>query len=148
MVDEIFGDLRLASLYDALDSDRSDLLHYLAVVREFKATSVLDVGWILGDATTLPTLAVDIATMTGNVAQVFLTDEAWTENLEGIHRSLAPDGRLVFEVRDPAQRGWEEWTRDLSIGQTHIDGVGAVDELGGAHGRFAADDLVPPHLSI
>lgn len=167
MVDDIFGDPRLAALYDALDPDRSDLLHYLAIVREFSATSVLDVGcgtgvfalmlaeqgfdvtgvdpaaasldvarakpsaervcWILGDATTLPTLAVDVAVMTGNVAQVFLTDEAWTANLDGIHGALAPDGRLVFEVRDPARRGWEEWTRDQSIGQAFIDGVGAVE---------------------
>lgn len=44
MVDEIFGNRRLAAIYDALDPDRSDLLHYLAIVREFSARTVLDVG--------------------------------------------------------------------------------------------------------
>ncbi|MEO5665859.1 MAG: methyltransferase domain-containing protein, partial [Nocardioides sp.] len=33
------------------------------------------VTWIHGDATTLPDLAADLATMTGNVAQVFLADD-------------------------------------------------------------------------
>lgn len=167
MVDEVFANSRLAALYDALDPDRSDLLHYVAIVDEFAATSVLDVGcgtgvfalmladhgievtgvdpaaasldvarakpgaatvrWIYGDATTLPPLAVDLAVMTGNVAQVFLTDEAWTRNLHGIHGALAPGSRLVFEVRDPTRRGWEEWTREESISTTFIEGVGAVE---------------------
>ena len=35
------------------------------------------VRWIQGDAITLPPLRVDLATMTGNVAQVFVTDEEW-----------------------------------------------------------------------
>lgn len=33
------------------------------------------VTWLHGDATTLPPLQVDVAVMTGNVAQVFLTDD-------------------------------------------------------------------------
>lgn len=33
------------------------------------------VRWIRGDATALPPLQMDLAVMTGNVAQVFLTDE-------------------------------------------------------------------------
>jgi ubiquinone/menaquinone biosynthesis C-methylase UbiE len=33
------------------------------------------VTWVHGDATTLPPLQVDLAVMTGNVTQVFLTDD-------------------------------------------------------------------------
>ena len=33
------------------------------------------VTWLLADATSLPEMAVDLAIMTGNVAQIFLTDE-------------------------------------------------------------------------
>ena len=43
------------------------------------------VRWLKGDATTLPPLAVDVATMTANVAQVFLTDEDWASALGGCH---------------------------------------------------------------
>ena len=68
------------------------------------------VQWIHGDATTLPSLAVDMATMTGNVAQVFLSDEEWTATLRGAHQALRTGGRLVFEVRDPERRAWEAWT--------------------------------------
>lgn len=165
--DAIFWNPRLATLYDVVDANRADLLHYVAIVREFSAQSVLDVGcgtgvfalllaangidvtgvdpavasldiarakpgaeavrWVVGDATMLPPMAVDLAVMTGNVAQVFLTNDASTANLDGIRHALAPGGLLVFEVRDPARRGWEEWTRDQSIGKTYIDGVSTVE---------------------
>jgi SAM-dependent methyltransferase len=152
MVDALFGVPRLAAVYDALEAGRGDLEHYAAIVGEFGASKVLDVGcgtgelacllggrgvevigvdpaeaslavargkefaervrWIHGDATTLPPLQVDLALMTGNVAQVFLTDEEWTATLRGVHAALRPEGRLVFETRDPARRAWEEWTRE------------------------------------
>jgi SAM-dependent methyltransferase len=42
--DAAFDDPRLAAIYDALDPDRSDLDAYLAMVTEFGARSVLDLG--------------------------------------------------------------------------------------------------------
>ena len=54
------------------------------------------VRWILGDATNIPPMVFDLAVMTGNVAQVFITDEAWDETLICIHRALRPCGHLVF----------------------------------------------------
>jgi SAM-dependent methyltransferase len=42
--DAVFDDPRLAAIYDALDPDRSDLDAYLAMVEEFGARSVLDLG--------------------------------------------------------------------------------------------------------
>ena len=44
MVDPIFADPRLASIYDVLDDDRSDLDAYVALVDELGARSVLDLG--------------------------------------------------------------------------------------------------------
>ncbi|WP_431964541.1 class I SAM-dependent methyltransferase [Actinacidiphila sp. bgisy160] len=44
MADEEFEDPRLAAMYDALDPDRGDLDAYTAVVREFDARRVLDIG--------------------------------------------------------------------------------------------------------
>ena len=42
--DAIFTDPRLAAVYDAIDGDRSDLDHYEAILEEFGARSVLDIG--------------------------------------------------------------------------------------------------------
>jgi SAM-dependent methyltransferase len=77
------------------------------------------VRWICGDATSMPAPApgdlVDLAVMTANVAQVFLTDDDWRATLAAVRTWLAPEGRLVFETRVPARHGWEEWTRDRSF---------------------------------
>jgi SAM-dependent methyltransferase len=72
------------------------------------------VRWIDGDATTLPTDLtgdgqVDLAVMTGNVAQVFVTDEAWATTLAGTHAAVRLGGHLVFETRRPEVRAWESW---------------------------------------
>jgi SAM-dependent methyltransferase len=72
------------------------------------------VTWLLGDATRLPPMSVDLATMTGNVAQVFVTDADWSATLTGIRNALRPGGHLVFETRDPADRAWERWNRAAS----------------------------------
>jgi SAM-dependent methyltransferase len=44
VVDPIFAEPRLAEVYDPLDPDRSDLDAYLAMVDEFGARDVLDIG--------------------------------------------------------------------------------------------------------
>ncbi|MCK9796139.1 class I SAM-dependent methyltransferase [Isoptericola sp. 4D.3] len=85
------------------------------------------VRWLLGDATTLPPLQVDLATMTGNVAQVFLTDDAWAATLGGVRAALAPGGHLVLETRDPARRAWEGWTRERTFARTDVPGLGVVE---------------------
>jgi SAM-dependent methyltransferase len=68
--------------------------------------------WALVDAASLAPGEADLATMTGNVAQVFLTDEDWDDALLGARRALRPGGALVFETRDPWREGWKEWTRE------------------------------------
>ncbi|MFE9610710.1 class I SAM-dependent methyltransferase [Streptomyces sp. NPDC006012] len=85
------------------------------------------VRWIHGDATGLPPLRVDLATMTANVAQGIVDPQAWQETLRGAREALRPGGCLVFETRDPARRAWAEWTRDDTRHVTRIPGVGTVD---------------------
>jgi SAM-dependent methyltransferase len=88
------------------------------------------VCWLHGDATTLPPLAVDAAFMTGNVAQVFLTDDDWAATLRGTRDALRPGGHLVFETRDPARRAWERWTPELTRSVVDVPGVGVVEDWG------------------
>jgi len=166
VVDAIFAEPRLAEVYDPLDPDRSDLDAYAAMVEEFGARSVLDIGcgagtfvcllarrgltvtavdpagaslavartkpgadlvrWVHGYATDLPPLQVDLAAMTANVAQVFLTDEEWAATLRAAHAALRPGGRLVFETRDPAAKAWLQWNRERSCQRTVVPGVGGV----------------------
>ncbi|KAA2250990.1 class I SAM-dependent methyltransferase [Solihabitans fulvus] len=86
------------------------------------------VHWLHGDATTLPPLRVDLATMTANVAQAILAPADWAATLRGVHAALRPGGRFVFETRDPANRAWERsWTKELSRKVTEVEGVGAVE---------------------
>ncbi|MEW1863558.1 class I SAM-dependent methyltransferase [Streptomyces sp. NPDC088194] len=85
------------------------------------------VRWLHGDATDLPPLAVDLATMTANAAQEIVDPGAWRRTLRGAYEALRPGGHLVFETRDPARRGWEEWNRESTYGVTEIPGVGAVE---------------------
>lgn len=164
--DPIFSEPRLAAIYDALDSDRADLAHYVAMVDEFAAHRVLDIGcgtgslaillanrgceviavdpaeaslavarqkpggelvqWVSGDATTLPPLVVDLAVMSGNVAQVFVDDAEWSAALTGIRETLDRGGRLVFESRNPDKEAWRDWTREKSLRRSDVPGSGEV----------------------
>lgn len=85
------------------------------------------VRWIHGDATDLPRLRVDAAVMTGNVAQVFVTDDAWSATLARIRNALRSGGSLIFETRVPAQRAWEQWIPELSFTAVDVAGVGVVE---------------------
>lgn len=90
------------------------------------------VTWIEGDASALvqlhPTPAATLAFMTGNVAQVFLTDEDWTRTLRAIAAALRPGGHFVFETRRPARRAWEDWAAETAPVTREVPGVGAVEQ--------------------
>ena len=84
------------------------------------------VRWVQAEAADLPPLQVDLATMTGNVAQVFVTGREWRAALRSAFASLRPGGRLVFETRDPAAKAWLEWNRAGSLSGAEVPGVGMV----------------------
>ncbi|MGW0808560.1 class I SAM-dependent methyltransferase [Nonomuraea sp. NPDC002799] len=85
------------------------------------------VRWIHGDATGLPPMRADLATMTANVAQAIVEPQDWEGTLRGIHDALRPGGHLVFETRVPARRAWLHWNREESHRVEEVDGVGAVE---------------------
>ena len=166
MPDALFAVPRLVGLYDPLEAERPDLEVYAAMIDEFGARRVLDVGcgtgtfacllasrgaevvgvdpagaslevarkkpgaervrWVEGDATSLPELQVELAVMTGNVAQVFVEDEDWAATLDGVRRALAPGARFVFETRDPERKAWLGWNREETYKESDIPGVGVV----------------------
>ncbi len=85
------------------------------------------VCWITGTAAQLKGLHADLITMTGNVAQVFVTDEEWMTTLHACHDALRPDGRLVFEVRDPTREAWRDWNREQSYKTIEAPRIGMVE---------------------
>lgn len=85
------------------------------------------VTWVHGTAEAAPDLRVDAVTMTGNVAQVFLTDDEWAGTLHAARRVLRPGGHLAFETRNPAAEAWRSWTRDASRRRVAVPGLGDVE---------------------
>jgi SAM-dependent methyltransferase len=85
------------------------------------------VRWLHGDATILPPIQVDLVTMTGNVAQVFLTDEEWAATLRGAYDALRPGGHLVFETRDPGKKAWLDWNREATYARQDVHGIGEIE---------------------
>ena len=113
------------------------------------------VRWLHGTVADVPdALEADLAVMTGNVAQVFVTDGQWLATLTGIHSALRAGGRLVFETRVPAARSWEWWTRERTHGRYELPGGERLDhwiDLTGvrmplvsfrASYRFQSDDVL------
>jgi SAM-dependent methyltransferase len=85
------------------------------------------ITWVHGDAAALPPISADLAVMTGNVVQVFLTDDDWAQTLLGIHAALRPGGHLVFETRRPECRAWEGWAADTAPLTLDVPGIGPVE---------------------
>ncbi|MBM7095148.1 class I SAM-dependent methyltransferase [Bacillus sp. H-16] len=74
------------------------------------------VKWVNGTIARLPDdVKADLVTITGNAAQVFLTEEEWISTLRKCRSHLVPGGRLVFEVRNPEKEAWKEWHRSYDV---------------------------------
>jgi SAM-dependent methyltransferase len=103
------------------------------------------VRWIDGDATQLPPMQVDLATMTGNAAQAIVEEAAWHGTLRGASEALRPSGHLVFETRDPARRAWTEWNRAethrvTEVAETWIDLLEVEGPLVSFRGTYVFPD--------
>lgn len=85
------------------------------------------VTWIHADAANVPAFGADLAVMTGNVAQVFITEDDWAHALQAIRAALRPRGHLVFETRRPERRAWEDWAADTAPVTLDIPGTGPVE---------------------
>ncbi len=122
MADAIFEEPRLAQVYDPLDPDRSDLDVYVAMVDEFGARSVLDIGCGTGTfacmlvSRGIEVTAVDPAAASLNVAQT----KAGADRVRWVHGYATDLGPLhvdaVFMTANVAQVFLtdEEWHQTLS----------------------------------
>ncbi|MFD0854986.1 class I SAM-dependent methyltransferase [Actinomadura adrarensis] len=100
------------------------------------------ITWIPGEVADVPGLGADLAVMTGNVAQVFLTDDEWTRLLQGVHAALRPEGHFVFETRRPGFRAWEGWASENAPVTVDVPGVGPVEQ------RLDVTDVSLPLVSF
>ncbi|MEZ0491875.1 class I SAM-dependent methyltransferase [Kineococcus sp. TBRC 1896] len=98
------------------------------------------VTWLHLAAADLPPLDADLAVMTGNVAQVFLTDDDLLAAFEGVARAVRPGGRFVLEARRPQARAWETWVP--AVEHRDVPGVGRVRR------DFALLDVTLPFVSF
>jgi SAM-dependent methyltransferase len=118
------------------------------------------VTWLEGSTKVLPANAFDAALMTSHVAQFFVTDAEFATALADLSRALRPRGRLIFDARDPAARGWEQWnpaasrrTLDLPDGGTCISWVEVTSIVDGAvsgthHYEFSDGDRREATLTL
>lgn len=100
------------------------------------------VTWIHGAATALGAVhpPTDLVVMTGNVAQVFLSDDDWRDALDAVHAALRPRGWFVFETRRPEACDWLRW----NIPPTRV----ALPDGGYAIVTRSVTDISPPLVTF
>lgn len=73
------------------------------------------VTWVHSDARSVRLgRNFDLVLLTGHAFQVFLTDDDQEAVLATIAEHLAPDGRFIFDTRNPAVQEWREWGQEYS----------------------------------
>ena len=86
------------------------------------------VTWVQADARTVRLARrFDLVLLTGHAFQVFLTGDDQRAALATIAAHLAPDGRFIFDTRNPAVQAWRRWTPEPSRRRLEHPGLGAVD---------------------
>ncbi len=85
------------------------------------------VSWVLDDARTVRfNRRFDLVLLTGHAFQVFLTPDDQAAALTTIATHLAPNGRFIFDSRNPAAEAWKRWTPDQSQRVIEHPSVGRV----------------------
>lgn len=91
--------------YDVIGLDPASLMIEAACAKPFGDR----VRWVVGPAWCLGPANLDLAIMTGHVAQFFLDDSEWQRALQAIHACLRSGGHLAFETRNPVLGQWQGW---------------------------------------
>lgn len=86
------------------------------------------VTWIAGNGQSLDLpVRFRLIYMTGHAFQALIGDEDAIAVLRAAARHLAPDGRFIFESRNPAAREWDQW-RPANAWTAEIPPHGRVEE--------------------
>lgn len=86
------------------------------------------VAWVEADARSVRLgRRFDLVLLTGHAFQVFLTAADQRAALATIAAHLKPEGRFVFDSRNPARRAWEEWDPAAAVRQLDHAGLGPVE---------------------
>ena len=86
------------------------------------------VTWVQGDGRGVRLgRRFDLVVMTGHAFQVFLTQADRLAALRTIATHLEPEGRFIFDSRNPAVAEWREWTPEQSGRRIEHPRFGAVE---------------------
>lgn len=96
----------------------------LAVARAKPGAS--RVRWVEGETGDAAARDRDLAVLAGNTAQAVSDEQTWRRTLRSVRDALRPDGHLVLETRDPSARAWQGWTRDATLSEHELPGVGGL----------------------
>ncbi len=92
------------------------------------------VRWVEADARTVRLgRHFDLVVMSGHAFQCLLTDEDQLAVCRTIAAHLAPDGRFLFDSRNPACEAWRDWVPDKSRRSFMHPGLGTIDAWNDAH---------------
>ncbi|MGI9511788.1 MAG: class I SAM-dependent methyltransferase, partial [Anderseniella sp.] len=85
------------------------------------------VDWVLADARTARLQPkFDLVVLTGHAFQVFLTPDDQRAVLATIAHRLTPQGRFIFDTRNPLTDEWRSWTPDASERRIEHPDLGRV----------------------
>lgn len=97
--------------------------------------------WVNTDARSLDLgQRFDLIVLTGHSFQVFLTKNDQSAVLDTIYRHLTPQGRFIFDTRNPDVKAWQNWTRNQSKRHLEHPQFGRVDVW--SHATFDASHSI------
>jgi len=98
----------------------------LAVARQRPGGEYVD--WVEADARSVRLgRCFDLVVLTGHAFQVFLSDDDQRALLHTIAAHLAPQGRFIFDSRNPLVERWHAWTPEKSWRLIEAPELGAVE---------------------
>lgn len=87
-----------------------------------------DATWVVGDARHLDlNQKFDLVVLTGHTFQVFLTEADQRAVLATIARHLSPNGKFIFDTRNPQVAAWRNWTPEQSRRDVIHPAYGVID---------------------
>ena len=73
-----------------------------------------------------PELQFALIYMTGHAFQELGSDAEILTHFQAVQRLVTPEGRFVFDTRNPARRAWRNWVPERSERQLELPGGGRV----------------------